>query len=162
MASVKKKGRGPFKILGRFNSSRSPEKIYTVKEHLDISEATGKRISCNCMGWKFSIGRLGYHECVHTRHVASGNNGDANAKVTESIIHKTVRSRHSSSVSLKNILAQAFDNAGVHISDGSFKAVYKHLRPLMKDAGRFTETTSEEVSETTVTNDDVLRVITLD
>ena len=164
MTAAKKKGRkaGPFKVLGKFNSSRTPEKIYTVKEHLDVHENTGKRISCNCMGWRFSYGRLGRYECLHTRHVANGNIGDATQKFTESIIHKTISSQHSATGSLKNILARAINNAGVHVSDVAFKAVYRQLRPLMKEAGRFTETTSEQVSETTITNDDVLRVITLD
>jgi hypothetical protein len=162
MATTKKKGRnaGPFTVLGKFNSSRTPEIIYTVKEHLEVAESTGKRISCNCMGWRFSYGRLGRYECKHTIHVANGDTG-FNDQVSDSIISRTIRSKHSRAGSLKNILAQAFDNAGVHVSDTAFRALYKQLRPLLKD--RISQT-SYEVSETITTNhsDDVLRVITLD
>ena len=150
---------GPFRVLGKFNSSRTPEKIYTVKEHLDVPAHTGKRVSCTCPSWRFSFGRVGRYECKHTTHVANGDNGGATTEEVEgSIIQKTIRSNNHRG-GLKHIVAQAFENADVHVSDVAFRALVYHLRPLLK--GRITE--SVKVTErTTIERDDVLRVITLD
>jgi hypothetical protein len=122
---------GPFNILGQFNSSRSPEKVYTVKEHLDVPSDTGKRISCTCPGWKFSLRKRGYYGCKHTDYVAAGHTGDAFEKVEKSIITKTVRSTRVSGESLKSILAQAFSDSGVHVSDHSFKKLHRNLVRLL-------------------------------
>jgi hypothetical protein len=158
---------GPFRVLGKFNSSRTPEKIYTVKEHLDVPADTGKRISCTCPSWRFSFRRLGRYGCKHTMHVlalidgvvnANEVRGDAAANVEGSIIQKTIRSNNHRG-GLKYIVAQAFENADVHVSDVAFRALVYHLRPLLK--GRITESV-EATERTTIDRDDVLRVITLD
>ena len=156
--------KGPFNVLGKFNSSRSPEKVYTVKEHLEIPIETGKRISCTCPGWKFSFSKRGAYGCKHTDYVAAGHKGDAFEKVEKSIITKTVRSTRVDGESLKSILAHSFLDAGIHVSDHSFKQFHRTVVRLL-DPERLGELLSNEVIETesiTTNNDDVLRVITLD
>ena len=150
---------GPFRVLGRFNSTRSPDIVYTVKEHLEISEDTGKRISCNCPGWRFSIRSLGHHECKHTRHVAQDTKSkltqvsDARMSYWNTEIGRSLSRRQDTP---KRRLAAACQEAGVQLSDPAFRALLKALRPYLRGDG-------EPVTPPTSTlDDDVLRVITLD
>ena len=150
---------GPFRVLGRFNSTRSPDIVYTVKEHLDISKDTGKRISCNCPGWRFSIRSLGHHECKHTRHVdASVLAITTQATTAWSSFSKTeighaLKRRKDSP---KRRLAAACQEAGVQLSDPAFRALLKALRPYLQGDG------ASVATPTSTPDDDVLRVITLD
>jgi hypothetical protein len=161
--------KGPFKVLGRFNSSRTPEVIYTVKEHLDVPEETGKRISCSCPGWRFSISKRGFYACKHTEHVKLYGSGLIDDKVNGSLIAKTVieakNASPSSRLSMKFVLAQALDESGVHLSDVAFRKLLKKLRPYLRAAKPegFTPLPDAPSSSTsTVETDDILRVITLD
>jgi hypothetical protein len=158
---------GPFRVLGKFNSSKTPKKIYTVKEHLDVPADTGKRVSCTCPSWRSSFRRLGRYGCKHTMHVLALI-ADAAANVEESIIQKTTRRMIEANArhrwGLEHIVAQALEDADVHISDVPFRALVYHLRPLIKAHLDFVrKTESVKVTErTTIDRDDVLRVITLD
>jgi hypothetical protein len=150
---------GPFRVLGRFNSTRSPDIVYTVKEHLDISKDTGKRISCNCPGWRFSIRSLGHHECKHTRHVDVSVLAMTTQAVTAwssfsktEIGHALKRRKDSP----KRRLAAACQEAGVQLSDPAFRALLKALRPYLQGDG------ASVATPTSTPDDDVLRVITLD
>jgi predicted nucleic acid-binding Zn finger protein len=162
---------GPFHVLGRFNSTRSPDIIYTVKVHLEIAQGTDKRISCNCPGWKFSVRRLGHHECKHTRHVeenlktirestrfpkmagTSVLEHKESASFRDTEIGRALRRRKDSP---KRRLAAACDEAGVQLSNTAFRKLLSALRPYLQgDAAAATLTSSTPT-------DDVLRVITLD
>lgn len=162
--TVKQPKNGPFNVLGKFTSARRPEKIYTVKEHLDVPADTGKRISCDCPGWRFSLNKRGYYGCKHTDYVANGAKGDAYEKVEKSVISRTVKSSRVNNDSIKHILAKAFLNAGVHIEDNSFNNLSRHLVKLLANED-ISEMISREVIERTETvnsDDDIIRVITLD
>jgi hypothetical protein len=164
---------GPFRVLGRFNSTRSPDIVYTVKEHLDISKDTGKRISCNCPGWRFSIRSLGHHECKHTRHVDApfGVSDDHQRDTGLSVLAMTTQAVTAWSSfskteighalkrrkdSPKRRLAAACQEAGVQLSDPAFRALLKALRPYLQGDG------ASVATPTSTPDDDVLRVITLD
>ena len=163
---------GPSHVLGRFNSTRSPDVIYTVKLHLEIAQGTDKRISCNCPGWKFSVRRLGHHECKHTRHVQENLKTIAtnrsrwdsqypsrvlgyreSSAFGDTEIGRSLRRRKDSP---KRRFAAACEEAGVQLSDTAFRKLLSVLRPYLQgDAAAATLTSSTPT-------DDVLRVITLD
>jgi hypothetical protein len=174
---------GPSHVLGRFNSTRSPDVIYTVKLHLEIAQGTDKRISCNCPGWKFSVRRLGHYECKHTRHVRENlktiaalsaqsdqlpsKTKKATLKMAGTLIleHKESASFRDTDIgralrrrkdSPKRRLAAACDEAGVQLSNTAFRKLFRALRPYLQgDSAEATLTSSTPT-------DDVLRVITLD
>jgi hypothetical protein len=177
VAAFPKRPSGPFKVLGRFNSSRTPEIIYTVKDHLSLPDDDPKRISCSCPGWRFSIGRYGFHTCKHVEHVKANGRGVVDEMVNNSIIAKTVAHtaddkvtekvlNPSSAYSAKQVLAEALDDAGVHISDVAFRRLLKKLRPhLVREAKqKKPRRQSKKLNSETTTpnNDEVLRIITLD
>ena len=162
---------GPSHVLGRFNSTRSPDVIYTVKLHLEIAQGTDKRISCNCPGWKFSVRRLGHYECKHTRHVQEKLKTIRESTRFPKMAGTSVL-EHKESASFRDTdsgralrrrkdtptrrLAAACDEAGVQLSNTAFRKLFRALRPYLQgDSAEATLTSSTPT-------DDVLRVITLD
>ena len=180
VAAFPKRPSGPFKVLGRFNSSRTPEIIYTVKDHLEVPADDNKRISCSCPGWRFSIRRHGFHTCKHVEHVKANGRGVVDEMVNNSIIAKTVAHvaeldrvspveealNPASAYSAKQVLAKSLDGAGVHLSDVAFRRLLKRLRPHLgreakqKKPRRQSQKQNSEISNQS--DDEVLRIITLD
>jgi predicted nucleic acid-binding Zn finger protein len=170
--TVVAKTSGAFKVLGKFNSTRTPDIVYTVKEHLEIPAETGKRISCNCPGWRFSFKRWGRYTCKHTRYVEEHGCGETlvpirawQSKYEQSAVDKAKASRR---ISVKSVLARALDEAGVHLSDVAFGMLLRKLRPhvVVKSLDvRYPASVKEEVSDIASdepTPTEVLRIITLD
>ena len=167
---------GALNVLGKFNSTRTPDIIYTVKGQLEVPAETGKRVSCTCPGWRFSFKRCGRYTCKHTRYVEEHGCGEVvvpvrawQSKYEQSAVDKAKASRRTS---VKSVLARALDESGVHLSDVAFKSLLRKLRPhvVVKTLDvRYPASAKEEVLDITSdeptptpTPTEVLRVITLD
>jgi len=150
---------GPFVVLGRFNSTRNPENIYVVKKHNDVDTNDSKHISCSCPGWRFSPKKNdGDYTCRHVEYVQEHGEGTIKqAKYMNSaIVRATVRAdRKGLTDDPKTILARACQSASIHLGDHAFRQLLKALKPHLYGQ-------AATASSTTTTNDDVLRVITLD
>ncbi len=124
---------GPFTVLGRFNSTRNPENIYTVKSHHDIDKTNSKHFSCTCPGWRFSPRKkLGYYTCRHVEYVKAHGKGTINElKYSKSeIVRATERAdRKGLTDDPKTILARACQSASVHLSDHAFRQLLAALKP---------------------------------
>ena len=155
-----KKNVGPFTVLGRFNSTRNPENIYTVKRHHDVDETNSKHVSCNCPGWRFSPRKnQGYYTCRHVEYVQEHGKGTIKEwKYSRSeIVRATERAdRKGLTDDPKTILARACQSSSVHLSDYAFRQLLAALKPHLTGVAATAETT------TTNLTDDALRVITLD
>ena len=150
---------GPFTVLGRFNSTRSPEKVYVVKRHHDVDKHSSKHIACSCPGWRFSPSRnSGTYTCLHVRYVLEHGEGTIKEATyaNSAIVRATVRAdRKGLTDDPKTILARACQSASIHLSDHAFRQLLKALRPHL--SGQAATTTSSTTIDT-----DALRVITLD
>ena len=174
-------GKGPSTILGRFNSTRNPENVYTVKRHHDVDPESDKHLSCSCPGWKFSPRKNGgRYTCRHVAYVQQkleeGNGGrhdlamENHKEATSEINRAVVRAhRRDDWTSPKAILARSLVEAEVRIGDHAFRKLAKALRPYLlshqitvtslnalRPSGMPSPAIEEEESE------EVLRVITLD
>lgn len=163
------KASGTGQVVGQYNSSKSPDIIWTVKEDVTKSSNDDKRIWCNCPSWRFSHKRLGRYECKHTKHIRQRRDEQGetvalaqervereqfhNSELGKSLVGQKKRQLNSA----KRKFAVAVQRSGVRLTDAAFKALLYELRPYLKN------TPEQRLStKAPVINDDVLRVITLD
>lgn len=144
-------------VIGRFNSSRSLDIIYAVKKHQDGV------MSCTCPAWKFSKKRLGYFDCRHTRHVNLYGCGEIDTKH----FHKSEQRRSLSANegiygTPRKRFALAVSAAQVQLSDEAFKRLLKELRPYLQTEGAKAVAKEKEATHIVTSDNEVLRVITLD
>jgi hypothetical protein len=161
-------------VVGRFNSTRSPDIVWTVKENLDLPDGDERRVWCNCPSWKFSRKRLGRYECKHTRHVMER---ESNGESLSDQAHKSTKAFYGTAMGIAKIgkkrtplpsaklrLAEACEAAHVQLSDAAFRALLRQLRPYLLN--QVTEKTTAQKAWATrhanANSDDVIRVITLD
>jgi hypothetical protein len=164
-----------FVILGRFNSTRSLDVIYTVKRHVDIpnDDPKWKHVSCNCIGWKFSIKKKGVHDCRHTQYVRE--HPDEGAKLSLDAVNSNAiaklayRARSHRAEKPKNYkakLALACEHAGVELTDVAFKKLAKSLRPYLDGMSAGASASETELISPAIAQMDQLdnghRIITLD
>jgi|TARA_R110000824_G_scaffold260399_1_gene449032 predicted nucleic acid-binding Zn finger protein len=160
---------GTGEVVGQFNSSKSPDIIWTVKEDRSKPVSDNKRIWCNCPSWRFSHKRLGRYECKHTKHIVERRQEQGetvalaqervereqfhNSELGKSLVGNKKRQLNSA----KRKFAVAVQRSGVRLTDAAFKALLYELRPYLKNASEARLSTKAPVID-----DDVLRVITLD
>jgi len=144
-------------VLGRFNSSRSMDILYTVMQHQDGV------MSCSCPAWKFSKKRLGHFECKHTRHVDENGCGEVEPKSFHgSEQRKSLRVKEGVYGTPRKRFALAVSAADVQLSDEAFKRLLKELRPYLQGEGARAVAKHKSETHTVTKDDEVLRVITLD